>query len=263
MSIRAYNATGKVDNFAHNRNAKVLLSLGTRVLLFCEVEGLSEWNKVVSYRWFRNCTGDTNERCEIRDENPYYRVVKENLLVDVTSWDQGGKYSCFVTFSNSSVSSQITPIITVVGKCLHRIHYGHYVTLYTIGPHTGSPVPFLYTPTSLLPEHFVLTDVQQATGRNGQQWITCRSGGQGTRPQIWMGSNEVASSNSTVSSATIGLGTQRYNGLYHCSSGNSGSKYFSLFLRNSGTVHADISSSSEHTYILLCMDSQLFSVYIR
>ena len=238
LNIRAYNATGKVDNFANNKDAKVLLSLGARVLLNCDVTGLSGGNEVVSYRWFRNCTGGTNGQCQIRDGEPYYRVVKDDLLVDVASWDKGGKYSCFVKFSNSSVSSQITPSITVIGKCLHRIHYGHYVTLYTIDPHTGNPVPFLYTPISLLPEHSVLTDVQQATGRNGQQWITCRSGGQGTRPQIWTGSNEVASSNSTVTSVTIGLGTQRSNGLYHCSSGNSGRKYFSLFLRNSGTVHA-------------------------
>ena len=43
---------------------------------------------------------------------------------------------------------------------------GHYLP-YTIGLHTGSPVSFLYTPTSLLHEHSVLNDVQQATERNG------------------------------------------------------------------------------------------------
>ena len=110
--------------------------------------------------------------------------------------------------------------------------YDQYVP-YTIGLPTGSPAPFLYTPTSLLPEHSVLTDVQQATGRNGQQWITCRSGGQGTRPQIWMGSELVANS-STANSATIGLGTQRHNGLYHCLSAQPQREYFSLFLWNSG-----------------------------
>ena len=82
---------------------------------------------------------------------------------------------------------------------------------YTTGLHTGNPAPFLYTPTSLLPEHSVLTDVQQATGRNGQQWITCRSGGQGTRPGIWMGSELVVNS-STANSVTIVLGTQHSNG---------------------------------------------------
>ena len=102
-----------------------------------------------------------------------------------------------------------------------------------ISTHAGSPSPFLYTPTSLLPEHSVLTDVQQATGRNGQQWITCRSGGEGTRPEIWVGS-ELVPFNSTANSATIGLDTQHPNGLYHCLSEQSQMEYFSLYLTHSG-----------------------------
>ena len=107
---------------------------------------------------------------------------------------------------------------------------------YTTVLHTGNPVPFLYTPTSLLPEHSVLTDVQLAAGKNGQQWITCscRSGGQGTRPKILMGSKEVVLSNSTNNSTTIGLTLQRPNGLYHCLSAQSQREYFSLFLSNAG-----------------------------
>ena len=104
---------------------------------------------------------------------------------------------------------------------------------YTTGLHTGNPAPFLYTPTSLLPEHSVLTDVQQATGKNGQQWITCRSGGEGTRPEIWMGSELVVNS-STANSVTIGLGTQHPNGLYHCLSEQSQREYFSLYLNSTG-----------------------------
>ena len=110
-------------------------------------------------------------------------------------------------------------------------------TPHIIDPHPGNRAPFLYTATSLLPEHSVLTDVQQATGRNGQQWITCRSEGEGTRPEIWMGSEEVVPSTSTASSATIVLGTQRPNGLYHCLSGQSQREYFSLFFTNTGTKH--------------------------
>ena len=102
---------------------------------------------------------------------------------------------------------------------------------YTTVLHTGNPAPYLYTPTSLLPEHSVLTDVQQATGRNGHQWITCR--GQGTRPKIWMGSKLVLS-NSTANSATIGLTILSSNGLYHCLSARSQREYFSLYLSNSG-----------------------------
>ena len=97
--------------------------------------------------------------------------------------------------------------------------------------HTGNPTSFLFTSTSLLPEHSVLTDVQQATGRDGQQRITCRSGGEGTRPEIWMGS-ELVPSSSTANSVTIGLGTQP-NGLYHCLSAQSQREYFSLFLKHS------------------------------
>ena len=105
---------------------------------------------------------------------------------------------------------------------------------YTTGLHTDNAAPFLYTHTSLLPEHSVLTDVQQAAGKNGQQWITCRSGGQGIRPEIVMGSNEVVLSNSTNNSATIGLDTQHPNGLYHCLTAQSQREYFSLFLSNAG-----------------------------
>ena len=96
---------------------------------------------------------------------------------------------------------------------------------YSTGLHTDNPVPLLYTPTSLLPEHSVLTDVQQATGRNGQQWITCRGGGEGTRPEIRMGSEEVIPS-TAANSAKIRLDTQHPNGLYHCLSAQSQREYF-------------------------------------
>ena len=105
---------------------------------------------------------------------------------------------------------------------------------YTTSHYTGNPATFLYTPTSLLPEHSVLTDVQQATGRNGQPWIICRSGGQETKPEIWMGSEEVIPSSSTNNSATIELGTQYSNGLYHCLSAQSQREYFSLYLSTTG-----------------------------
>ena len=123
---------------------------------------------------------------------------------------------------------------------MHSIKVKGNMSPYTPDLHTGNSASFLYTPTSLLPEHSVLTDVQQATGRNGQQWITCRSGGQGTRPKIWIGS-ELVPSNSTNNSVTIVLGTQLRitNGLYHCLSAQSQREYFSLFLRNSGEQMCD------------------------
>ena len=109
MRIRAYRATGEVgirrDPF----------TLGTRLLLTCDVTRLPENSEVVSYRWFHSLTGDNQGRYEIGDGDPYYRVVKDTLLVDVTSRDQRGKYYCFVSFSNAPSSSGSTAIITVEG----------------------------------------------------------------------------------------------------------------------------------------------------
>ena len=191
---------------------------------------------MVSFKWYHKCTGSPNLECEIRDGDPYYRVASDTLLVDVTSSDQGGRYYCTVHYPEKS-QRQITPEISVAGQCtVLKLKYTASL-YYTIVLHTGNSAPFLYTSTSLLPEHSVLTDVQQATGRNGQQWIKCRSGGQGTRPHIWMESEVVANS-SSATSTTIGLSTQHPNGLYHCSSQQKPPqrKYFALFLGNSGKL---------------------------
>ena len=89
VRIRAYNAIGELDI------KRDPFTLGTRVLLTCDVTGLPEGSETLSYRWYHNCA-IPNSRCEIRDSNPYYRVVKDTLLVDVTSLDQGGRYYCTV-----------------------------------------------------------------------------------------------------------------------------------------------------------------------
>ncbi len=114
MRIRAYRATGEV-NIQYIFNKKVAITQGTRLLLTCDVIGIPDGNEVVSYRWFHSLTGDTQRRYQILDGEPYYRVVKATLLVDVTSLDQGGKYTCFVAFSNAPQSSGSTAIITVEG----------------------------------------------------------------------------------------------------------------------------------------------------
>ena len=95
VRIRAYNATGNI--IPEHRDPFIL---GTRVLLTCDVTELPEGHEVVSYRWYHSCTGGNQGRCEIRDRDPYYRVVDDTLLVDVISQDQGGRYYCFVKFSN-------------------------------------------------------------------------------------------------------------------------------------------------------------------
>ena len=115
MRTRAYIATGEVD-IQYNFNTKVAFTQGTRLLLTCDVTGLPhEDSEVVSYRWFHSLTGDTQGRYQIHDRDPYYRVVKDTLLIDVTSLNQGGKYTCFVSFSNAPQSSSSTAIITVEG----------------------------------------------------------------------------------------------------------------------------------------------------
>ena len=110
VRIRAYNAIGNI--IPEHKDAFIL---GTRVLLTCDVTELPEGSEVVSYRWFHNCTGNSNNRCEIGDGDPYYRVVSDTLLVDVISQDQGGRYYCFVTFSNIPQSSHFTTNIKVAG----------------------------------------------------------------------------------------------------------------------------------------------------
>ena len=70
--------------------------MGKRLLLTCDVTGRPESSEVVRYRWYHNCAELPNSRCEIRDRDPYYRVVKDTLLMDVTSRDQGGVYYCNV-----------------------------------------------------------------------------------------------------------------------------------------------------------------------
>ena len=109
MRISGYSATGELDT------TRDPFTLGTRVLLTCDVIEFPEGSEVVNYRWFHSLTGGSQDRYQIQDRDPYYRVVKDTLLVDVTSRDQGGKYTCFVSFSNAPQSSGYTAIITVTG----------------------------------------------------------------------------------------------------------------------------------------------------
>ena len=97
MTIRAHNATGEVNIVPNNQIGEIAFTLGTRVLLTCDVTGLSEDNDVLSYKWYHKCTVNS---CETRDGDPYYRVVADTLLVDVTSENNVGRYHCIVTYRN-------------------------------------------------------------------------------------------------------------------------------------------------------------------
>ena len=111
MRVRAYAASGAVAS-AYYHNEKVAITLGTRLLLTCAVIGFSEGNEVVSYRWFRD-TGDSQKKEEIQNGDPYCRALSDTLLVDATSLDQGGRYSCSVTLRNGVKSTGVTALLTV------------------------------------------------------------------------------------------------------------------------------------------------------
>ena len=106
--IRAYNATGELDI------KRDPFTLGTRFLLTCDVTGLTEENEALRYRWHHKCTRTPHRGCEIRDGDPYYRVVRNSLLVAVTSNDQGGRYYCTV-HGLQGTQRGITPKLSVTG----------------------------------------------------------------------------------------------------------------------------------------------------
>ena len=97
VKIRAYNASGELDIEAINTRQRDSFTLGTRVLLTCDVTGLPEGSEVISYKWYHNCT---RPMCEIQEGTPYYRAVADTLLVDVTSHDMGGRYYCEAVSQN-------------------------------------------------------------------------------------------------------------------------------------------------------------------
>ena len=95
---------------------------------------------------------------------------------------------------------------------------------------------FIITPTSLLLAHSLITDVQQITGRNGQQWINCTSGRDGISGNIYS-----AVDSTIVSSGVWLIGPERRpaNRLYYCLATGSQKYHFSIFLntlKSSGTV---------------------------
>ena len=105
--IRVYGATGE------RRNDVIM---GTRVLLTCEVTGLTDGHEVVTYRWYHSCNGHFNSRCEIRAGDPYYRAVNDTLLVDVISWYREKWYFCTVHYQGQT-TSLTTRSLPVAGLC--------------------------------------------------------------------------------------------------------------------------------------------------
>ena len=116
VRIRAYNATGELDISNITPENRDAFTLGTRLLLTCDLtlEGM----EVLSYKWYHNCTAYPDSRCEIRDADPYYKVVNDTILVDVTSWDQGGRYFCVVHYLQEAEATTfiaVTRLLSVAG----------------------------------------------------------------------------------------------------------------------------------------------------
>ena len=114
MSIRAYNATGKVDLREDS------VPRGTRILLICDVEGLPEGSMVTSYKWYHSCSA---LRCEILEGYPYYTAVRDTLLVVATSWEgRPRRHHCVVTYhtdeGRSGNHTGFTTLISLTGKHL-------------------------------------------------------------------------------------------------------------------------------------------------
>ena len=111
VKIRAFNATREVDSQSGNARSNSF-TLGTRVLLTCDVTGLPEVSEVISYKWYHNCT---RPMCELQEGTPYYRVVDDTLLVDVISHDLGGTYHCDVKYHNEQTMRVPSSQFTVTG----------------------------------------------------------------------------------------------------------------------------------------------------
>ena len=91
VRIRAYNASGNLYTESGGIISIASFTLGTSVLLTCDVAGLPEGSEVIRYKWYHNCSGPV---CAIQEGTPYYRAVDNTLLVDVTSQLMGGRYYC-------------------------------------------------------------------------------------------------------------------------------------------------------------------------
>ena len=106
---------------------------------------------------------------------------------------------------------------------------------------TGTTAVFLHTPSSLLSEHALITDVQQITGSNEQQWIKCTNGRLQGRAVIHGYVPMALTYRSVDQTATLMIETQTRlprNGHYYCLA--TSRKYnFNLFLRkhSNSTIH--------------------------
>ena len=231
VKIRAYNASGKLYTESGNTIRIGSFTLGTRVLLTCDVTGLPEGSEVISYKWYYECT---EVRCEIQEGTPYYRAVADTLLVDVTSHDFERRHYCDAEYGDKKEAKASTEIHTagwefhqIIILCKHACSVLFYLPVHS----AASLSPFLYTSTSLLLNHALITDVQQVKGKDGKQWINCTSGGNQGYPQIFSTVNQNFASGRIGNTATSELNSYTRNGLHYCFR-QSTRTYFSVYLKN-------------------------------
>ena len=115
VKIRAYNASGNLSTESGRIISIASFTLGTRVLLTCDVTGLPEGSGVISYKWYHKCPQMGCMVQEIQEGTPYYRAVADTLLVDVTSHDLGGRYYCDAEYGNEQSMRGFTSAISVTG----------------------------------------------------------------------------------------------------------------------------------------------------
>ena len=113
VKIKAYNISKKLYAESGRTISIASFTLGTRVLLTCDVTGLPEGSEVIRYKWYHNCNQVTE--CEIQEGTPYYRAVADTLLVDVTFHDLGGRYYCDAEYGNEQSRRGFTSAINVTG----------------------------------------------------------------------------------------------------------------------------------------------------
>ena len=133
--------------------------------------------------------------------------------------------------------------------------------LYSSPQSADSSAPFfLYTPTSLLLNHALITDVHQITGKNGQQWIKCTRG-RAMRSVAIYSAVDRATISSSLNTATIGPERSPSNGLYYCSAGESQKNYVSLFLNKISNSSKCITYNFYHTTVYkLCKTNNTCTV---
>ena len=111
VKIMVVGATGNASLKQNN------VPRGTRLLLVCDVEELTEGN-VINYTWYHSSR--SAGRTAIRKGDDYYTAMNDTLLVDAISWGDGTRrHICEVQYfteeGRSGTQSGFTNDISLTG----------------------------------------------------------------------------------------------------------------------------------------------------